>query len=266
MLAVNRCSVWPMENHLLCGVDFPIDCHNRRNCFICTIVSASLCLGLVSNPIRRCTFPTNFSLLLSTKIPRKSIICINWIINFKYHEYRSQISDPFWTILLTVATYQFVTTVWAMIMYLKMNTVQRPDGQEVTDKMNQNNIRLVGLSIGNILIKYSWNLRDDNRYFFMPLPIKGIPLSLSGVQSLIEEFSTGSPFVSWLFQLNSVSGIFFCLVYCTLLIAILFLYVISTRETDISSEKFNAFTQEVPNVTGTRYSYINVARNRLAFN
>jgi hypothetical protein len=56
---------------------------------------------------------------------------------------------------LTVATYQFVTTVWAMIMYLKMNTVQRPDGQEVTDKMNQNNIRLVGLSIGNILIKYS---------------------------------------------------------------------------------------------------------------
>jgi hypothetical protein len=100
----------------------------------------------------------------------------------------------------------------------------------------------------------------------MPLPIKGIPLSLSGVQSLIEEFSTGSPFVSWLFQLNSVSGIFFCLVYCTLLIAILFLYVISTRETDISSEKFNAFTQEVPNVTGTRYSYINVARNRLAFN
>ena len=144
-----------MENHLLCGLDFPIDCHNRRNCFICTIVSASLCLGLVSNPIRLCTFPINFSLFLSTEIHRKSIIPIILINNFKYHECRSQISDPFWTILLTVATYQFVTTVWAMIMYLKMNTVQRPDGQEVTDKINQNNIRLVGLSIGNILFKYS---------------------------------------------------------------------------------------------------------------
>ncbi|EFX79778.1 hypothetical protein DAPPUDRAFT_104018 [Daphnia pulex] len=142
----------------------------------------------------------------------------------------SIISDPFWTIVLTVATYQFVTTVWAMIMYLKMNAIHRPDEEEVSDKLNQNNVRLVGLSIG-------------------------IPLSLSGVQSLIEEFSTGSPFVSWFSQLSSISGIFFCLIYSTLLIAILSLYVMSTRVRDVSSEKFNAFTQEVPNVTEISSGY-----------
>ena len=168
----------------------------------------------------------------------------------------TQIFNPFWTILLTVATYQFVTTVWAMIMYLKMNAIKRQDEMVATDKLNQNNIRLIGLSIGNLLHKYSWHSRDNHCDSLHVILSKGIPLSLSGVQSLIEEFSTDSPFVSWLFQLSSISGIFFCLVYCTLLIAILSLYVISTRETNISSEKFNAFTQEVSNVTGIRYNYI----------
>lgn len=55
--------------------------------------------------------------------------------------------------MLTVATYQFVTTVWAMIMYLKMNAIHRPDEEEVSDKFNQNNVRLVGLSIGNMSFK-----------------------------------------------------------------------------------------------------------------
>lgn len=48
---------------------------------------------------------------------------------------------------------------------------------------------------------------------------------------LLEEFTSRSTFTNWLFELDSVSGIFFCLAYCTMVFIILVLYVISLRQT-----------------------------------
>ncbi|KAI9565392.1 hypothetical protein GHT06_009184 [Daphnia sinensis] len=142
------------------------------------------------------------------------------------------VTNPFWTILLTASTYQYAATVWAMIMYLKMSANKGPVEQTTTGKLSQSNLRLVGLSLG-------------------------VPLTLSGVQTLIEEFSVGSPFTNWISQLTSFSGIFFSLVYCTLFVTVLSLYVTSRRETDHSAEKSNTFTKDVPHLMGynVRYSH-----------
>ncbi|KZS07008.1 Uncharacterized protein APZ42_029535 [Daphnia magna] len=140
------------------------------------------------------------------------------------------VPNPFLTILLTAATYQYAATVWAMIMYLKMSATQGPVEQATAGKMSHNNIRLVGLSLG-------------------------VPLTLSGVQTLIKEFSVGTPSTSWISQLTSFSGIFFSLVYCTLFVTVLSLYVTSTRETDDSVEKSNTFTKNVPRVMGNNVRY-----------
>ncbi|KAI9565389.1 hypothetical protein GHT06_009181 [Daphnia sinensis] len=134
------------------------------------------------------------------------------------------ITNRFWTSLLTAATYQYATTVWAMMMYLKMSATRNPTEQPTTVK-SRSNIRLVGLSLG-------------------------VPLTLSGVQILIEEFSVGAPFITWFSQLTSFSGIFFSLVYCTLFFTGLSLYVTSTREPDDSSEKLRTFTKDVPHLIG----------------
>ena len=56
-------------------------------------------------------------------------------------------SDPFWTILLTVMSYAFVTTVWAMIMYLKTN-VEQSNEQKREEMLSQGNAKLLGLSLG----------------------------------------------------------------------------------------------------------------------
>uniref|UniRef100_A0A0P6GFS4 Brain-specific angiogenesis inhibitor n=1 Tax=Daphnia magna TaxID=35525 RepID=A0A0P6GFS4_9CRUS len=140
------------------------------------------------------------------------------------------VPNPFLTILLTASTYQYAATVWAMIMYLKMSATQGPVEQATAGKMSHNNIRLVGLSLG-------------------------VPLTLSGVQTLIKEFSVGTPSTSWISQLTSFSGIFFSLVYCTLFVTVLSLYVTSTRETDDSVEKSNTFTKNVPRVMGNNVRY-----------
>ncbi|XP_057370415.1 uncharacterized protein LOC130691484 [Daphnia carinata] len=140
------------------------------------------------------------------------------------------VANPFWTILLTAATYQYAATVWAMIMYLKMSVNKGPLEQAMAGKLSQSNLRLVGLSLG-------------------------VPLTLSGVQTLIEEFSVGPPFTSWISQLTSFSGIFFSLVYCTLFVTILSLYVTLTRETDNSAEKSNTFTKDGHNVMGNNIRY-----------
>uniref|UniRef100_A0A0P6EIG7 Brain-specific angiogenesis inhibitor n=1 Tax=Daphnia magna TaxID=35525 RepID=A0A0P6EIG7_9CRUS len=130
------------------------------------------------------------------------------------------ITNRFWASLLTAAIYQYATTVWAMIMYLKMSATKSPTEQATTGKLSQNNIRLVGLSLG-------------------------VPLTLSGVQILIEEFSVGVPFITWFSQLSSFSGIFFSLAYSTLFFTVLSLYVTSTREPDDSAEKSKTFTKDV---------------------
>uniref|UniRef100_A0A0P5AMI9 Brain-specific angiogenesis inhibitor n=1 Tax=Daphnia magna TaxID=35525 RepID=A0A0P5AMI9_9CRUS len=130
------------------------------------------------------------------------------------------VTNRFWASLLTAAIYQYATTVWAMIMYLKMSATKSPTEQATTGKLSQNNIRLVGLSLG-------------------------VPLTLSGVQILIEEFSVGVPFITWFSQLSSFSGIFFSLAYSTLFFTVLSLYVTSTREPDDSAEKSKTFTKDV---------------------
>lgn len=71
----------------------------------------------------------------------------------------------------------------------------------------------------------------------------GTPLALSGVQTLLKEFSVGTTFVSWLFELSSISGIFFCLAYSTFMFVILVLYM-SLRSATNGSDKINNCAQD----------------------
>ncbi|XP_057370422.1 uncharacterized protein LOC130691485 isoform X2 [Daphnia carinata] len=141
------------------------------------------------------------------------------------------VTNRFWSSLLTAATYQYATTVWAMIMYLNMNATRNPTEQATMVKPSQSNIRLVGLSLG-------------------------VPLTLSGVQILIEEFSVDAPFITWFSQLTSFSGIFFSLVYCTLFFTVISLYVTSRRESGDSSEKSKTCTEDVTHLMGNMYLQI----------
>lgn len=82
-----------------------------------------------------------------------------------------------------------------------------------------------------------------NVSFYIIIYILGVPLTLSGIQTLLEEISTGSPFISWLSQISSISGIFFCFTYGVLVIVIVVLYAYSTSKPG-EFEKANAFNQD----------------------
>jgi len=157
------------------------------------IVSVSLVV-LAARWYRRRTLWTWFQIQLAVSLlPLSSVY-------FVPPDVRSQFSHPtldnvpmesfqaensVWTVLLTVGLYYHQSTVVAMAVHLKWSH-RRPSDESVAKEMlNQRNLRLIGFSFG-------------------------VPLTLSGVNSLAEELSGHQRFLSWLAQFQSASAVLFC--------------------------------------------------------
>ena len=106
------------------------------------------------------------------------------------------IKETLWTILLTAATYQYLSTLLVMSVYLKSCAKKSSDPPSGSLKRIA---RFVGFSFG-------------------------VSFLLSGLHSLLEALSHDAHYVSWLAEFRSVSGILFFLAYSGLMLVLIALY------------------------------------------